>query len=1049
MKLGTAAWADPADVAADHVHRPGRIWLGRLEDNTAVGYRDDRHVCLVSGSRSGKGTSCIVNNLALWPGSIVVVDPKGENATVTAARRGSGSDGCQGIGQQVHVLDPFGAAHVEDKYRSRFNPLDALDPTADETIDEASRLADALVVVREDSKDPFWDESARALIKGLILHVLTAPHLEGRRNLVTLRTLVTRGDWEAVEALRESGEPDVPSGQALLWTDIQRSTVFNGILAGIGDTFLNMYRNSPKQFESVLQVANRNTEFLDSPAMQRSLEASDFRLSDLKTRPEGMSLYLSLPQRYMATHYRWLRMMIALATTEMEIVRGRPASGHPVLMVLDEFAGLKRMEVIENAVAQIAGHGVKLFFVLQSLEQLKATYKDNWETFLANAGLKIFFGVEDHFSREYVSKLVGETEVVREVHSSGESVTESQSKSVGTSRSTSEGYSESTGTTTSRGQTQSAGTNQSRSDSVSSGTNRSTSKSWGRSTGWSWTDPGLLYFGNVEMNRSRGKNKSQSVSEGTSEGRSTSQSHGTSQGYSESVTGGSSYTRGTTYTTTEGVSETETEGTSTGRTSGTSETVHKRALISPDEVGQVFAAPRRRGDPAYPGLALVVIAGARPFPVRRTNYFEDPEFIGRYEGHPEFTRPEIATATLAGEAIVALRPRLPGLRFVPLSLDGSSVLAGETIGHIVGRSDADFNEPVLAAATGRVTQLLGVPANADPPAVAASVMHYVGEKLIDPLSAVVRRLGESEVAAEDWVKREAARARAVLEELDAARNRWVAATLLVMVFTAYASVALGQTWLIRSGVVLAFCVFRMVKALDALSAAQIGQRLSTGTGPSPETGPAEAESRTDKSMFASVFAPSDDEVKARPGFVAAAALVVIAAFGVGGFIFMRQAAVPSADNAEPPRAAPVRRPESTPAAALGSGPENAAQKADTVVAKANALMDEERYMEALPLYEQAVELRPADADLRTDLAVCYYYADDHDRALTQLGRSLQINPTHTKALFNLGIVRAFGKGDMEGAADAWRKVRELAPESAEGKAATDALQKLGAAPSSP
>ena len=102
------------------------------------------------------------------------------------------------------------------------------------------------------------------------------------------------------------------------------------MVAGIGDTFTNMLLNSPKQFESVLQVANRNTEFIDSPAMQRCLEASDFQLSGLKTRPEGMSLYLCLPQRYMSTHYRWLRMMIALTVTEMEKVRGRPATGYPV-----------------------------------------------------------------------------------------------------------------------------------------------------------------------------------------------------------------------------------------------------------------------------------------------------------------------------------------------------------------------------------------------------------------------------------------------------------------------------------------------------------------------------------------------------------------------------------------------------------------------------------------------------------------------------------------------------------------------------------------------
>ena len=144
-------------------------------------------------------------------------------------------------------------------------------------------------------------------------------------------------------------------------------------------------------------------------------------MSELKTRPEGLSLYLCLPQRYMNTHYRWLRMMISLTVTEMEKVRGRPATGHPILMVLDEFAGLKRMEVIETAAAQIAGYGVKMFFVLQSLEQLKAVYKDNWETFLANSGLKVFFNLEDNFSRDYVSKLIGETEVIREVRSESDS----------------------------------------------------------------------------------------------------------------------------------------------------------------------------------------------------------------------------------------------------------------------------------------------------------------------------------------------------------------------------------------------------------------------------------------------------------------------------------------------------------------------------------------------------------------------------------------------------------------------------------------------------
>lgn len=199
--LGTARWADPKTAADRYGYKTGTVWLGRLNDGTAVAYGDDRHVCLVSGNRGGKGTSSIVPNLCLWPGSLVVVDPKGENATVTAARRGAGSANCKGMGQAVHVLDPFNAAPTVKAYRSRFNPLDALKANDNQSVDEAARLADAIVVVRKDAKDPFWDDAARKMLKGLILHVLTADGYKGRRNLLTVRQLLMRGDWLPRECL--------------------------------------------------------------------------------------------------------------------------------------------------------------------------------------------------------------------------------------------------------------------------------------------------------------------------------------------------------------------------------------------------------------------------------------------------------------------------------------------------------------------------------------------------------------------------------------------------------------------------------------------------------------------------------------------------------------------------------------------------------------------------------------------------------------------------------------------------------------------------------
>lgn len=75
-------------------------------------------------------------------------------------------------------------------------------------------------------------------------------------------------------------------------------------------------------------------------------------------------------------HFRWLRLMISLAIGEMDRIKGRPQSGFPTLFVLDEFAGLRRMEVIEHAVAQAAGFGVKFLFITQNLPQLKVIYYD-------------------------------------------------------------------------------------------------------------------------------------------------------------------------------------------------------------------------------------------------------------------------------------------------------------------------------------------------------------------------------------------------------------------------------------------------------------------------------------------------------------------------------------------------------------------------------------------------------------------------------------------------------------------------------------------------
>jgi cytochrome c-type biogenesis protein CcmH/NrfG len=116
----------------------------------------------------------------------------------------------------------------------------------------------------------------------------------------------------------------------------------------------------------------------------------------------------------------------------------------------------------------------------------------------------------------------------------------------------------------------------------------------------------------------------------------------------------------------------------------------------------------------------------------------------------------------------------------------------------------------------------------------------------------------------------------------------------------------------------------------------------------------------------------------------------------------------------------------------------------------NAYFDAERYNDAITWYEAALKLTPSDPNVSTDLGVAYYYTNQPDRAVRQFEHSLSVDPKHTKTLLNLGIVKAFGKQDLKGAAEAWQQVVALAPESPEGQAAKKALEGLQSAhPSTP
>jgi cytochrome c-type biogenesis protein CcmH/NrfG len=180
-------------------------------------------------------------------------------------------------------------------------------------------------------------------------------------------------------------------------------------------------------------------------------------------------------------------------------------------------------------------------------------------------------------------------------------------------------------------------------------------------------------------------------------------------------------------------------------------------------------------------------------------------------------------------------------------------------------------------------------------------------------------------------------------------------------------------------------------------------------------------------------------------------------FGIAGVFFgvlvgwivgsqYAASARPPAPAAEAPTAQDRTPPlDESRAAALRESAERNPKDAAARIQLANLYFDHDRYVEAARWYQDALQLEPGNVNVSTDLGITYYYMNQPDKALGQFEKSLSLDPAHTKTLLNIGVVRAFGKQDLDGAAQAWQRVIDVAPSSPEAATARQALAGLRSA----
>ena len=402
-------WVQGANLGPRWGWAPGKLRLGVDDTGRVVGERDrdgpndrpdlykgkgdDRHVVTIAGSRAGKSSTVLIPNLLRYPGSVLVIDPKGELARRTATAR-------RALGQEVIVLDPYG---VSSEPGQSYNPLDELDWTSNTFVDDVALVAAALIP-SSGRGDPFWPDAARNLLRALFLYMAVTP---GGFSLIRLRRMLL-GDEGAL--MKPQLSPDATSEEkeeayaSYIFDKMTFTDEFDGLVARYGFSF---QEKVPKEMSSIISFAREQTAFLDSTPMENVLASSSLRLDALKRVP--LTVYLCLPAARLATHFRWLRLIVELGFVRLE---DNHVPAFPVLFILEEFAALEHMRSIERAAGFFAGFGVRLWAVLQDLTQLKAHYPNSYETFLGNAGLLQAFGNIDITTTEYLSKRLGEAQYV-------------------------------------------------------------------------------------------------------------------------------------------------------------------------------------------------------------------------------------------------------------------------------------------------------------------------------------------------------------------------------------------------------------------------------------------------------------------------------------------------------------------------------------------------------------------------------------------------------------------------------------------------------------
>src|SRR5579864_9395517 len=371
---GSARWAEAREICKAGLLHPDGVLLGRWR-GAYLRHHGPEHVLCFAPTRSGKGVGLVVPTLLTWPGSAIVHDIKGENWGLTAGWRARFG--------RVLLFDPTNPASAA------YNPLLEVRRGASEVRD-VQNVADILV-------DPegvlerrnHWEKTSHSLLVGAILHVLYAE---------ADKTLAGVGNF-----LSDPRRPIETTLRAMMTTPHLGEAGVHPVVASSARELLNKSEN---ERSGVLSTAMSFLGLYRDPVVAAVTARCDWRIRDLVEGEHPITLYLVVPPSDISRTKPLIRLILNQIGRRLTEELDSKRRHHRLLLMLDEFPALGRLDFFESALAFMAGYGLKAFLIAQSLNQIEKAYGQN-NSILDNCHVRVSFATNDERTAKRVSDALG------------------------------------------------------------------------------------------------------------------------------------------------------------------------------------------------------------------------------------------------------------------------------------------------------------------------------------------------------------------------------------------------------------------------------------------------------------------------------------------------------------------------------------------------------------------------------------------------------------------------------------------------------------------